>query len=125
MILICVAADLKDIDQELSQVIGAAWSRSTLQCRNSQWSRFIKFAQQHGLQTLPASHETVARFLVWQSRTSKYSTCNNYLSAINVLHKFYGFDVDFRDSFLIKLVLKGLKSVLGDKVTQKNSPLDY
>ena len=117
-VLIYVADDLRQIDDEMSRTIGSAWSRSTLQCRNSQWSRYIKFTRDHGLQTMPGSPQTVARFIIWQSRSSKYSTCNNYLSAINVLHKFYGFDVDFRDSFLMKLVMKGLKSTLGDKAVQ-------
>ena len=100
-------------------MIGSAWSSNTLLTRNSQWSRFIKFCNEHGLQVMPASANTVCRFLIWQSRTSKYSTCNNYLSAINVLHRFYGHDIDFRQFFVVKLVLKGLKSTLGDKVTQK------
>ena len=101
-------------------MIGAAWTKSTLACRNSQWSRYIKLCQDFGLIPIPAEHTTVARFLVWQSKSSKFSTCNNYLSAINILHKFYGHDVDYRQSFLIKLVLKGLKSVLGDQTVQKH-----
>ena len=117
--MIYVADELQEIDDELSMVIGSAWSKSTLACRNSQWSRFIKFCHQHGLQPLPASANTVARFLVWQSRSSKFSTCNNYLSAINTLHKFYGCDIDFRQVFLVKLVLKGLKSTLGNTTIQK------
>ena len=36
-----------------------------------------------------------------------------------MLHRFYGHDIDFRQFFVFKLVLKGLKSTLGDKVTQK------
>ena len=119
MAIPCVAEELEQIDREISGVIGAAWSKNTLSTRNSQWSRFIKFCNDYGLIPIPASPETVARFIVWQSRCSKYSTCNNYLSAITVLHKFYGHDVDFREYFLIKLVMKGLKSTLGDKSVQK------
>ena len=100
-------------------MVGAAWASNTLATRNSQWSRFINFCHDYGLVPLPALPNTVARFLVWQSRTSKYSTVNNYLSAIIVLHKFYGHDCDFRDNFFIKLVLKGIKNVLGDTVKQK------
>ena len=118
VIILYVAEDLNSIDSEMSQVIGAAWSKNTLASRNSQWTRFFKFCHTYELTPLPASPETVARFLVWQSRSSKYSTCNNYLSAINVLHRYYGYELDFRESFLIKLVLKGLKSTLGDQSSQ-------
>ena len=77
------------------------------------------FCSSIGLQPLPADHQTVARFLVWLARSSKYSTINNYLSTISVLHKYYGYDGDFRSSFLIKLVLQGLQRQLGTKVDFK------
>ena len=60
----------------------------------------------------------MSRFLVYLGRTCKFSTVNNYLSAVVTLHRFYGYPAEFRDSFLIKMVLKGLKSMLGDNVTQ-------
>lgn len=41
----------------------------------------------------------------------RYVTVNNYTSALNLLHKFYGFNFDFCTYYLIKLVLKGLKSM--------------
>ena len=61
----------------------------------------------------------MSRFLVWLARNAKFSTINNYLSAISVLHKYYGYESDFRSSFLIKLVLQGLKRQLGVQVTHK------
>lgn len=39
----------------------------------------------------------------------RFSTVNNYTSAINSLHRFYGYEIDFRSYFVIKMVLKGLK----------------
>ena len=53
------------------------------------------------------------------ARSCKYSTVNNYLSAINRLHLFYGHEIDFRQSFIIKLVLAGIKRQLGDLTVQK------
>ena len=107
------------LDREVSQAVSAAWSSNTLATRNSQWKTFIVFCSSNGLQPLPADHQTVSRFLVWLARRSKFSTINNYLSAITVLHKYYGYDGDFRSSFLIKLVLQGLKRQLGTKLDQK------
>lgn len=69
---------------------------------------------------MPADCTTLCRFLIVQARTSKYTTINNYVSAINVLHKFYGYTVDFRQFFLTKLVLSGLKARLGGGVVQKH-----
>ena len=98
--------------------MASAWSYNTLKTRNSQWSRFIKFCASNDLSPLPASVHTVSRFLVWQARTSKFVTVNNYLSAIISLQKFYGYENDYRNCFLIQLVLKGLKSQLGQESVQ-------
>lgn len=97
-----------------------AWSSNTLKTRNSQWAKFINYCGSVGLCPLPAECTTLCRFLIVQARTSKYSTINNYVSAINVLHKFYGYTVDFCQFFLTKLVLSGLKARLGGGVTQKH-----
>ena len=113
------AESLDQLDREVAQAVSFAWSSNTLATRNSQWKKFILICLSNDLQPLPEDHRTVSRFLVWIARNSKYSTVNNYLSAISVLHKYYGFDADFRDSFLIKLVLQGLKRKLGCQVAHK------
>ena len=110
--------DTEQLDGEVSQVIGAAWSSNTLATRNSQWKKYFAFCDGISHPPLPASVQTISRFLVYLGRSCKYSTVNNYLSAVVGLHKFYGYSADFRDSFLIKMVLKGLQSTLGTGVTQ-------
>ena len=119
MVSLYVAESLEQLDKEVAQAIGCAWSMNTLATRNSQWKKFILICSSNGLQPLPADHRMVARFLVWMACDAKYSTVNNYLSAISVLHKYYGFDGDFRSSFLIKLVLQGIKRQLGAQVAHK------
>ena len=115
----CVAVEeLRRLDQDVSTAVGQAWAPNTLKCRNSQWSKYIHFCVDMGFSALPAEGSTVARFLVFLARTCKYSTINNYVSAINGLHKFYGHDIDFRKYYLIQLVLKGLKRQLGTVVEQ-------
>lgn len=95
----------------VAAVITSAWASSTLAVRNSQWKRFLQFAHKYGLIPLPAEVSTVARFLVSIGQEVRYSTVNNYTSAIISLHKFYGYETDFRAYYLIKLVLKGLKMI--------------
>ena len=118
MVVLCVAVDLCQLDADVSGAVASAWSSNTLSTRNSQWSRFLKFCAANTLTPLPASAHTVARFLVWQAKSSKFVTVNNYLSAIISLHRFYGHEVDFRNQFLIQLVLKGLKAQLGQETKQ-------
>ena len=110
--------DVSKLDEEVSSAVAAAWSTNTLSTRNSQWRKYLKFCSDIGQKPLPADIQTVVRFLVFLARACKFSTVNNYLSAIIALHKFYGYDVTFRDSFLVKLVMRGLKSQLGDQKVQ-------
>lgn len=119
-ILCVVVHQLAAIDREMSQVISQAWAPTTLKTRNSQWGVFINFCMKMGLTPLPADCTTVCRFLILQSRKSKYTTLNNYVSAINVLHRFYGYQINFREFYLLKLVMAGLKSKLGAAVEQKH-----
>ena len=122
-ISIYVAVNLQELDQEVSGAIGSAWASTTLTTRDSQWKRHLQFCEDNEFLPLPASSRTVSRFLVFQARSSKYSTVNNYLSVINRLHQFYGYQIDFREFYLIEMVLSGIKRQLGDTVKQKRQML--
>lgn len=100
-------------------MIASAWSSNTLRTRNSQWGKYLDYCSSMGLCPLPADCTTVCRFLIVMSRSCKFSTINNYMSAINILHRFYGYPANYRDQFLTKLVLAGLKQRLGTAVEQK------
>ena len=118
-LVICVAvSELEELDREVSATVGQAWAVNTLKTRNSQWSKYLTFCIDMGLKALPADPSTVSRFLVFLARSCKFSTINNYLSAINVLHKFYGHGIDYRQYYLIQLILKGLKRQLGTQLDQ-------
>lgn len=111
--------DMDELDAQLREVVKSAWAESTLKTRNSQWKNFIQFCHSNKLVALPANEITVARFLVKIAAKCKFSTCNNYLSAVVNLHKFFGYQGSFRDCFVIQLVLKGLARRLGKSVDQK------
>lgn len=111
--------DMVKVDNHLDLVIRSAWADSTLKTRNSQWSKYIDFCHANGLSPVPAEILTVARFLVNLASSCVFSTCNNYLSAVVALHRFLGHDAPFRESFIIKLVMKGLSRNLGTHVNRK------
>ena len=102
----------------MSSAIGAAWSSNTLSTQNSQWKKYFKFCADTNQHPLQAVVQTIVRFFVFLAQDCKYGSINNYLSAVISLHKFYGYQVSFRESFLVKLVLKGLQSQLGDHKVQ-------
>lgn len=76
------------------------------------------FCSERDLMALPASSLTVARFMTYLARSCKFTTINNYLSSIIVLHKYHGYTAEFRNTFYIQLVIKGLRRILGDTPCQ-------
>lgn len=117
MAIICVV-DVRELDKELSVIISSAWADNTISTRKSQWKKYIEFCNSHGLLALPASYLTVARFMTYLARFCKFTTINNYLSSIIVLHKYHGHPAGFRETFYMQLVIKGLKRILGDEPRQ-------
>lgn len=103
-------ADLGVLDKGISSSIASAWAPSTLRTRNSQWAKYLDFCLDNNLESLPAQETTVARFLFYMSLSCTYTTVNNYLSAIMVLHRFFGFEANYRDSYYIKLLLTGINT---------------
>lgn len=96
-----------------------AWSVNTIATRSSKWKRFLTFCIDRGLVPLPASSRTVARFLSELALTSKYTTVVNYLSSITTMHKLYGLEPDFRNSYFLTMTVKGIKVKVGVEVSQK------
>ena len=101
------------LDLQAKFVPAAAYANSTLNTRQSQWRTYLQ------LIPIPAEPTTVIRFLVHLSSHCKYSTIINYLSAINVLHQHFGHNVTFQDVFSIRLIIRGLRRILGAAQEQK------
>lgn len=112
--------NLKEIDTQMATVISSAWSDNTWATRQSQWKRYFKFCMDTRLEPLPADVLTVARFLIHLGQSSRFTTVTNYLSAVINLHRYYGYDGDFRSYYIIKMILAGLKRILGGLSTPKD-----
>ena len=95
---------------------------SSHRTRWAQWNSYFEFCILHGLSPLPANSHQICRYIVYLARTMTYSSINNYLSGIILLHKMYGYDSSFRSDFIVIFTLQGLKRVLGATSVQK-SPL--
>ena len=87
---------------------------SSWKTRASQWKSYLKFCELISCPPLPADSQQVCRYIVYLSDTLKYVSIVNYVSAVSLIHKLYGYDRSFMDSYLIKFTLSGLRRVLGD-----------
>ena len=64
----------------------------------------------------------MCRFLVHLSTDLQYSTINNYLSGLILLHKVYGLPCEFRCDIRVQFTLRGIRRELGDQ-TKRKDPL--
>lgn len=115
---LAIAGDLERLDDLVFSNIASAWLVNTIATHSSHWKRFLRFCIDHGLTPLPATPRTIARFLSDLALTCKYTTIVNYLSSITTMHKFYGFEPKFRDSYYLSMAVKGIKVNLGSEVHQ-------
>lgn len=117
---VAVVSDLTELDHRVSDILTCSWSSNTLSVRNSQWKLFLQFCGDRAITAIPVELSTVVRFMAFlEARGYKYSTINNYLSAVISLQKFYGMDCQLRSCFLIQMVLAGLRNRLGNCSTPK------
>ena len=91
-----------------------AFAPNTLLTRLSQWRKYYAFCDQHDIKSLPVTPQNVCRFLVSVGDTLTYTTLNNYVSALNVLGKFYNGAFDLRNDFGVIFLLRGFRRLKGD-----------
>ena len=103
-----------------------AFAPNTIKTRLSQWKKYYAFCDQHAVKSLPVTPQNVCRFLVYIGDALSYSTLNNYVSALNVLGKFYDGAFDLRQDFGVLLLLRGFRRLKGDASHPKDpiSPTD-
>lgn len=106
-VYVAVVQDVDELDLRISDILGSAFSSNTLALSNSQWKLFLQFCKDRALVSIPVEFSKVT-CVFW------LTTINNYLSAVITLQK-----CDFRSTFLIQLIMSGLKSRLGNCSTPK------
>ena len=108
------------LDRKVEVVKSEAFAASTRKTRNAQWTRYVNFCTTYHMDPAPIIAIKVCRFLVHLGESLKYSTINNYVSALNAMGKLSDNFQDLRQDYGVVLVLRGLKRLLGDT----RSPMD-
>lgn len=105
--------DIKKLDEEALHYIQKAISESTLKFYKIDFRIFTKWCDDFGVVPLPATPETVARFLAAQASNSiKPATLIRRLAAIRMFHEMAG-HLSPTEHKGVKGVLKGIKREKG------------
>lgn len=119
---VVLPATLDPIPAQIRALIDSRWASSTQRNYNVGWRRFQSWCSQNGFNPLPASPETVCRFLAEQSELfSHLSRIQAAYGAIRWVHVRQGIPSPTGDE-RVRLVFSAIKKKLGTR-SEGKSPL--
>ena len=83
------------------------------------WDLFLQFCLFMGFTPLPADTHTICLYAAFLARSLQFSSINNYLGMIALLHKEFNLPNPLSDSWVLKSLLSGIKRVKGSTIKQK------
>lgn len=98
--------------------IAAATAPNTRRAYRSDWTDFVAWCERYDLTALPATPETVARYLSALAAVAKVSTVGRRLTAIAKAHRTAGHDSPTK-SEVVHLTMRGIRRTHGIAPTQK------
>ena len=114
-------ADVDRLDAAARQYRIASKSKATLRAYLSDFGDFVSFCSDFDLQSMPASAETVGRYLAdLPARGMVVSTVNRRAAAIAYVHRAKGFDSP-NGSESVRAVLTGIRNTHGARPTKKQA----
>ena len=110
-------------DQDVKETFDARWANNTHRSYRSQWREFTKWCEQYGHNALPATPETVVRYLISRSVSGKrMSTLRTAVSTIAAAHKGSNLDNPCATE-AVRAAIAGRNRLDGRSAKQKR-PLD-
>ena len=83
--------------------------------KTSQWKRYLSFCKLADATPVPTKLDVMCRYAVYLAKSLKYSTMQNYISAVISLNNYFGHDALYiRSEFTFAMTLSGIRRALGD-----------
>jgi integrase len=103
--------------------LASSRARNTVRGYRSAFQQFARWCDVAGLQSMPATPETIAQHIAAEGDRLKAATLAHRLAAIGKAHKAAGQPNPIPDSMLIAETFKGIKAVHGARQVQKDPVL--
>ena len=111
--------DISGLLIQASAYKGAAFAKSTIKTYKSQTLSFLKFCMHYGVQSLPASQETLCSYLAFLSRTLSASSIKGYMNAVRLLHIEAGLKNPIAQNWELSMIQRGISRLMGKPPKQK------
>lgn len=108
-----LSSELAALDAALEDALAASIAPATTKVYQHDWSVFERWCGAHGLEALPASPTTVARYLTDFAATHAAATVTQHATAISAAHQAAGFEEPPTRSLLVRKTVSGLRRQQG------------
>ena len=110
--------NLRDAREAAREFAANSKAPNTIKAYRSDWAAFSTWSQEHGVQALPASGDTVALYIAFLANESKVATIRRRLVSIGEAHRAAGLEVPTGGAS-VKAVLAGIRREKGSAQTRK------
>ena len=100
---------IKQLDLEVAALKTNRFSDSTQRTYAASVRAYFSFCSQHHLPPLPATTVNITRYIAFLARSKAYSTIQQYLSILNILHLELGFPHPTQDNYPISSLMKAVR----------------
>jgi site-specific recombinase XerD len=100
------------LDDRVTEFLTASKAPATLRAYRSDWSAFTGWCESHGCDPLPASAETLARYVTDLAGVKAVATIQRRLTSISVAHQTAGHETPTRHS-LVRETWRGIRRTFG------------
>lgn len=107
------------LDTDVRKYRQAAFSDNTKSTYRCQMKKYLDFCTQYMYQPVPASSQTICRYIAFLAQSLRPASIKQYLNSIRLLHLENGFSNPLEGDFVIKSVIKGVQRIKGDLVKRK------
>lgn len=105
------------LDARASEFVEQSIAPATVRAYTSDFADFVRWCDQHDLYSLPASPESVVRYITDLAGNRKPSTITRRLSSISIVHRAGGHQSPTQDLWVQK-VMSGIRRSIGTATTE-------
>lgn len=110
---------LRQLDTEVAELRNHQFATATKQTYTSHLRCYLQFCTLACIQPIPASTLNVCRYIAFLSRSKSFSSIQQYINIISLLHRQLGLINPMQDNYSIASLMKGIKRVKGQSPAYK------
>ena len=110
---------VRQLDEEVATWRACTFSESTKKIYKSQRDIYLSFCAKINCEPIPVTSVNLCRYIAFLARTRAFSTVQQYLNIIRIIHLELGLTNPLQDNFSVKSLLTGIKRSKGNTQRHK------